>query len=79
MKLLEFLGREASDELVDKIIKHTSFEEMKNNPSTNYTTLPDKIMNQKVSPFMRKGEMLMVFASIATGRPKFKHLQANIY
>ena len=79
MKLLEFLGREASDELVDKIIKHTSFQEMKNNPSTNYTTLPDEVMNQKVSPFMRKGEMLMLFASIATGRPKFKQLQANIY
>ncbi|XP_040094267.1 sulfotransferase 1E1 [Oryx dammah] len=55
MKLFEFLGREASDELVDKIVKHTSFEEMKNNPSTNYTTVPDEIMNQKVSPFMRKG------------------------
>ena len=79
MKLLEFLGRKASDELVDKIIKHTSFQEMKNNPSTNYTTLPDEVMNQKVSPFMRKGEMLMLFAYIATGRPKFKQLQANIY
>ena len=79
MKLLEFLGRKASDELVDQIIKHTSFQEMKNNPSTNYTTLPDEVMNQKVSPFMRKGEMLMLFASIATGRPKFKQLQAKIY
>ncbi|XP_061276356.1 sulfotransferase 1E1 [Bos javanicus] len=57
MKLLEFLGRKASDELVDKIIKHTSFQEMKNNPSTNYTTLPDEVMNQKVSPFMRKGDV----------------------
>eukprot|EP00069_Balaena_mysticetus_P007111 bmy_18969T0 len=55
MKLIEFLGRKASDELVDKIIKHTSFQEMKNNPSTNYTMLPDEVMNQKVSPFMRKG------------------------
>ncbi|XP_024597378.1 estrogen sulfotransferase isoform X2 [Neophocaena asiaeorientalis asiaeorientalis] len=55
MKLIEFLERKASDELVDKIIKHTSFQEMKNNPSTNYTMLPDEVMNQKVSPFMRKG------------------------
>lgn len=55
MRLIEFLGRKASDELVDKIIKHTSFQEMKNNPSTNYTTLPDEVMNQKVSAFMRKG------------------------
>lgn len=40
-----------------------------------YNIAKDKIMNQKVSPFMRKGEMLMVFTSIATGRPKFKHLR----
>ncbi|XP_010604384.1 sulfotransferase 1E1 [Fukomys damarensis] len=55
MKLMQFLGRKSSEELVDKIIKHTSFQEMKNNPSTNYTMMPEEIMNQKVSPFMRKG------------------------
>lgn len=55
IKLIHFLERKPSEELVDKIIYHTSFQEMKNNPSTNYTTLPDEIMNQKVSPFMRKG------------------------
>lgn len=55
IKVIQFLGRKPSEELVDKIIQHTSFQEMKNNPSTNYTTLPEEIMNQKVSPFMRKG------------------------
>ncbi|XP_057165899.1 sulfotransferase 1E1-like isoform X2 [Ursus arctos] len=55
IKVIQFLGRQPSEELVDKIVQHTSFQEMKNNPSTNYTTLPDEIMNQKVSPFMRKG------------------------
>ncbi|KAL2780362.1 sulfotransferase 1E1 [Daubentonia madagascariensis] len=55
MKLLQFLERKPSEELVDKIIQHTSFQEMKNNPYTNYTTLPEEIMNHKVSPFMRKG------------------------
>ncbi|XP_048220058.1 sulfotransferase 1E1-like [Perognathus longimembris pacificus] len=55
IKLMKFLGRKPSEELVDKIIKHTSFQEMKNNPSTNYTTLPEEMMNQRVSPFMRKG------------------------
>lgn len=55
IKVIEFLGREPSEELVNKIIQHTSFQEMKNNPSTNYTMLPDAMLNQKVSPFMRKG------------------------
>ncbi|ELV13020.1 Estrogen sulfotransferase [Tupaia chinensis] len=55
MKLIQFLGRKPSEELVDKIVKHTSFQEMKNNPYTNYTILPDEIMNQNISPFMRKG------------------------
>ncbi|XP_002717169.1 sulfotransferase 1E1 [Oryctolagus cuniculus] len=55
VKLIQFLGRKPSEELVEKIIKHTSFQEMKDNPSTNYTVLPEEIMDQKVSPFMRKG------------------------
>ncbi|XP_060236875.1 sulfotransferase 1E1 [Meriones unguiculatus] len=54
-KLIEFLGKKPSAELVDKIIQHTSFQEMKNNPSTNYTMMPEHMLNQKVSPFMRKG------------------------
>ncbi|XP_007940999.1 sulfotransferase 1E1-like [Orycteropus afer afer] len=55
IKLINFLGKKPSEELVEKIVHHTSFEEMKNNPSTNYTALPEEYMNHKVSPFMRKG------------------------
>ncbi|XP_020011823.1 sulfotransferase 1E1-like isoform X2 [Castor canadensis] len=55
IKLINFLDRKPSEKLVDKIINHTSFQEMKNNPSTNYTLLPEEVMNHKVSPFMRKG------------------------
>ena len=67
---MQFLGRKPSEELVDKIVQHTSFHEMKNNPSTNYTMLPDEIMNQKISPFMRKGEIVILFASIVIGTRK---------
>ncbi|XP_076402687.1 sulfotransferase 1E1 isoform X3 [Peromyscus maniculatus bairdii] len=55
IKLIEFLGKKPSEELIDKIIQHTSFQEMRNNPSTNYTTMPEDMMTHKVSPFMRKG------------------------
>ncbi|KAM9678031.1 sulfotransferase 1E1-like [Trichechus inunguis] len=55
IKVIHFLGRKPSEELVDTIVNHTSFQEMKNNPTTNYTAIPEKFMNQKVSPFMRKG------------------------
>ncbi|XP_076993149.1 sulfotransferase 1E1-like isoform X2 [Tamandua tetradactyla] len=54
-KIMQFLGRKPSEEIVDKIVRHTSFQEMKNNPATNYTTLPENMMDQKVSPFLRKG------------------------
>uniref|UniRef100_A0A8C9QQR8 Sulfotransferase n=1 Tax=Spermophilus dauricus TaxID=99837 RepID=A0A8C9QQR8_SPEDA len=54
-KILEFLGRSLSEEMVDHIVQHTSFKEMKKNPMANYTTIPIEIMDQNISPFMRKG------------------------
>ncbi|KAL2766280.1 sulfotransferase 1A2 isoform 4 [Daubentonia madagascariensis] len=54
-KILEFLGHSLPEEIVDHIIRHTSFEEMKKNPMTNYTTMPHDIMDHDISPFMRRG------------------------
>ncbi|KAG8515243.1 Estrogen sulfotransferase [Galemys pyrenaicus] len=55
IKLIQFLGRKPSESLIDKIVQHTTFQEMKKNPFTNYTMMPNEFMNQKVHSFMRKG------------------------
>ncbi|XP_062943765.1 sulfotransferase 1C1-like [Cynocephalus volans] len=52
-KVMEFLGKNLKEEVLDKIVCNTSFDVMKKNPWTNYTT--DTKMNHSISPFMRKG------------------------
>ncbi|XP_004703233.1 sulfotransferase 1 family member D1-like [Echinops telfairi] len=54
-KLLEFLDKDLPEETVAKILYHTSFNVMKQNPSANYTTMEKDAMDHSVSPFMRKG------------------------
>uniref|UniRef100_A0A670Z9M7 Sulfotransferase n=1 Tax=Pseudonaja textilis TaxID=8673 RepID=A0A670Z9M7_PSETE len=54
-KVAHFLDFELPDPLLKEITEHTKFETMKNNPMANYTTRPAFLMNQALSPFMRKG------------------------
>ncbi|KAM8968521.1 sulfotransferase 1 family member D1-like [Sarcophilus harrisii] len=55
LKILKFLEKDLPEEIVNKILYHTSFEIMKDNPTTNYTMVPEDEMDHKISPFMRKG------------------------
>ncbi|XP_006168187.2 sulfotransferase 1C4-like [Tupaia chinensis] len=54
-KITEFMGKKLDKETVHRIVQHTSFENMKENPVTNFTMLPSAIMDHSISPFMRKG------------------------
>ncbi|XP_066121005.1 sulfotransferase 1C4-like [Saccopteryx bilineata] len=52
-KVMEFLGKNLKEEILEEIIYNTSFDVMKKNPMTNYVN--DVKMNHSLSPFMRKG------------------------
>ncbi|XP_074003644.1 uncharacterized protein [Numenius arquata] len=54
-KILRFLGKEMAEGTVERILHHTSFQEMKKNPAANYKTMPTALMDHSLSPFLRKG------------------------
>ncbi|NWR71360.1 ST1C1 Sulfotransferase, partial [Centropus unirufus] len=54
-KILKFLEKDVSQEVLNKILHNTSFEIMKENPMANYTAEFRGIMDHSISPFMRKG------------------------
>uniref|UniRef100_A0A8C4QED8 Sulfotransferase n=1 Tax=Eptatretus burgeri TaxID=7764 RepID=A0A8C4QED8_EPTBU len=56
-RVASFLDRKLSSEQIASVVRNTTFETMRENPMTNYTTIKERIWNMNVSPFMRKGEV----------------------
>ncbi|XP_063792004.1 sulfotransferase 1 family member D1-like isoform X2 [Pseudophryne corroboree] len=54
-RVAQFLGKDLSDDVINKIAKLTTFEHMKNNPMANYSDFPKHLIDQTQSVFMRKG------------------------
>ncbi|NWI62642.1 ST1B1 Sulfotransferase, partial [Todus mexicanus] len=53
-KVAQFLGQDLSASALDAVSRHTTFEAMRDNPTTNYRMV-SQLMDHSVSPFMRKG------------------------
>ncbi|RXN03251.1 sulfotransferase family cytosolic 2B member 1-like protein [Labeo rohita] len=54
-RILKFLGRELSAEALDRVVDHCTFKNMKTNKMSNYSLVPQDIMDNMKSPFLRKG------------------------
>uniref|UniRef100_A0A8D0HD03 Sulfotransferase n=1 Tax=Sphenodon punctatus TaxID=8508 RepID=A0A8D0HD03_SPHPU len=54
-RICQFLGKDLPDPAIDSVVQNASFSTMKENKMVNYTLVPESIMDQKVSPFLRKG------------------------
>uniref|UniRef100_A0A8C5SFU5 Sulfotransferase n=2 Tax=Laticauda laticaudata TaxID=8630 RepID=A0A8C5SFU5_LATLA len=56
LRICEFLGKNLDSTMVDSVVENASFGVMKNNKMVNYTLVPENVLDQKISPFFRKGK-----------------------
>uniref|UniRef100_A0ACB8EVQ7 Uncharacterized protein n=1 Tax=Sphaerodactylus townsendi TaxID=933632 RepID=A0ACB8EVQ7_9SAUR len=56
-RVKDFLEVDLSEDIVQKIAHHTTFQAMKANPMTNCENVPSTIFDKTKSSFMRKGEV----------------------
>ncbi|XP_052000556.1 sulfotransferase 2B1-like isoform X2 [Xyrauchen texanus] len=54
-RILTFLGRQLSAEALDCVVDHCTFKNMKTNTMSNYSLVPQNLMDSKKSSFLRKG------------------------
>lgn len=80
--MAQFLGRELPEVALDTMTRHTSFDTMRDNPTTNYSMVPSHFMDHSVSPFMRKGERPQgapgTLSPLASADPRLARPQAPL-
>uniref|UniRef100_A0A3Q0SU96 Sulfotransferase n=1 Tax=Amphilophus citrinellus TaxID=61819 RepID=A0A3Q0SU96_AMPCI len=54
-RISDFLGRNLTEEVIQKIAEHCSFKAMKTNNMSNFSLIPNVYMDSDKSPFLRKG------------------------
>ncbi|KAH1180968.1 hypothetical protein KIL84_001902 [Mauremys mutica] len=54
-RICRFLGKQLDARALDGVVANASFQAMKQNKMCNYSLVPENIMDQRVSPFLRKG------------------------
>ncbi|XP_068097193.1 sulfotransferase 2B1-like [Hyperolius riggenbachi] len=54
-RLCKFLGKDLSDAQIDSVVKHSSFNTMKDNKMSNFTEMSSEILDQTKGSFLRKG------------------------
>ncbi|KAM8927324.1 sulfotransferase 2B1-like [Pelodytes ibericus] len=55
VRICKFLGQELEDAEIDSVVKHSSFQVMKDNKMSNWSTIPSDIMDHSKGSFLRKG------------------------
>ncbi|XP_051575663.1 sulfotransferase 2B1-like [Myxocyprinus asiaticus] len=54
-QILTFLGRQLSGDALDRVVDHCTFKNMKTNTMSNYSLVPQDVMDRNKSSFLRKG------------------------
>ena len=54
-RVATFLDKELADDVLQRIVNFSSFDQMKANPKTNKTDMPH--MRNDIVPFLRKGQV----------------------
>ncbi|KAJ6663856.1 hypothetical protein lerEdw1_009936, partial [Lerista edwardsae] len=55
-RLCHFLGKELTSQQIDSVVENASFEIMKDNKMSNFTQIPDEVMDHNKGKLMRKGK-----------------------